>query len=196
MVAPVFILTRTFAISALFVGAFPITYAAPIPSEAASLSSVVLPRFCRQQGCLYALPGSNSDSPDATADPVATPPPLSTDASSSALQVIDLLISALKAAASSLRLSSAASKANVAVAATSAPIADAAADPAIDDGIAAVIGALADAVDAPAEDVPPSSLPELPVANADADNDASVPAVEVVGFSTMKSTEFDNPALV
>ncbi|KAI0359547.1 hypothetical protein OH77DRAFT_1517958 [Trametes cingulata] len=73
-----FILTRTFAISALFVGAFPITDAAPVPAPVPSLLDTVLifasrqkhnqpspadvfppafvaqvaKRSCRQQGCL------------------------------------------------------------------------------------------------------------------------------------------------
>ncbi|KAI0369040.1 hypothetical protein BV20DRAFT_1053562 [Pilatotrama ljubarskyi] len=88
-----FILTRAFAISALFVGAFPITHAAPVPAPAPSVLDTVLifasrqkhspppaadllpptlvaqaaKRSCQQQGCLddEAAPSAASKRADA-----------------------------------------------------------------------------------------------------------------------------------
>ncbi|KAI0695210.1 hypothetical protein C8T65DRAFT_48486 [Cerioporus squamosus] len=115
---PTFILTRTFAISALFVGAFPISYAAPIPN-AASPSMVRLrfsgsavctnppfqrfaARGCRQMGCLYALPtGSSDSSDDPTSSNITTTLSIPPGGfSQESMQVIDFLISALTAARS------------------------------------------------------------------------------------------------
>ncbi|THH33043.1 hypothetical protein EUX98_g1123 [Antrodiella citrinella] len=60
--APVFILTRAFAISALFVGALPTVWSAPVP---------VQPRFlgaCREMGCFFAeASGSAAITPSVTA---------------------------------------------------------------------------------------------------------------------------------
>ncbi|TFK92020.1 hypothetical protein K466DRAFT_573343 [Polyporus arcularius HHB13444] len=95
---PTFILTRTFAISALFVGAFPVSYAAPIPN-AASPSLHLAARGCRQMGCLYALPtGSSDTSDDASITPTLQIPP--GGFSQESMQVIDFLISALTSARS------------------------------------------------------------------------------------------------
>ncbi|KAI0753173.1 hypothetical protein C8Q80DRAFT_497630 [Daedaleopsis nitida] len=87
---PTFILTRTFAISALFVGAFPTSYAAPIPNS-------IAPRGCRQMSCLYALPGANADASDAAAN-TTFPPSLQIPTggfSQESMQMLDLVISAL-----------------------------------------------------------------------------------------------------
>lgn len=98
---PTFILTRTFAISALFVGAFPVSYAAPIPN-AASPSMRFAARGCRQMGCLYALPtGSSDSSDDPTSSNITTTLSIPPGGfSQESMQVIDFLISALTAARS------------------------------------------------------------------------------------------------
>ncbi|KAI0629439.1 hypothetical protein C8Q77DRAFT_1065208 [Trametes polyzona] len=184
MVAPMFILTRTFAISALFVGAFPVTYAAPIPTEVATSASIHVPRWCRQMGCLYALPEGSSDSSDtgdATNATAATSLSPSADASTSALQILDLLVSALQSAASSLRQSSSTKTASTSLDAKIPSVAETSA--ADGDVFAAVAAAIASVASPPAQiadgEVTPSSDKE----------EASVPAVEVVGFSTISSTE-------
>ncbi|PIL33612.1 hypothetical protein GSI_04235 [Ganoderma sinense ZZ0214-1] len=91
-----FILTRTFAISALAVGAFPITYAAPIqrPEIVVHQMRGNYPRGCRLMGCLYALPTGT--------DTATTETTTSTPSSDDSLGVIDLLISALTSARNSL----------------------------------------------------------------------------------------------
>ncbi|KAI8978313.1 hypothetical protein BD414DRAFT_509384 [Trametes punicea] len=190
MVAPMFILTRSFAICAMFLGAFPLTYAVPIPTAVST--SVLEPRYCRLVGCLYALPeGTTSDEDSSnSSDPSPTS---SLDASSSALQVIDLLISALQAAASTLNDQ-----------ASSAPLASST-DDAIDtaipaiidsplpteaDPLSAVIGAVVDAApleDAAEYDPPvnptgsPTSVPASEAFSSDAEDGSDLPAVEVVG---------------
>ncbi|RPD57972.1 hypothetical protein L226DRAFT_525944 [Lentinus tigrinus ALCF2SS1-7] len=105
--APTFILTRAFAISALFVGAFPVSYAAPIPS-AASPSVRIAARGCRQMGCLYALPTGNTDtSDDASSTSITTTLSIPPGGfSQESMQVIDFLISALSAARSAATNSS------------------------------------------------------------------------------------------
>ncbi|KAL1938507.1 hypothetical protein VTO73DRAFT_11530 [Trametes versicolor] len=180
MVAPTFILTRTFAISALFVGAFPVTYAAPVLTKAAAISSHLEPRFCRAMGCLYALP--DADSSDAASNTTSTAAVTPSADASSALQVIDLLISALQSAASSLRQSSTAQTAISSVNAA-VPAAVDAAEPVETDSLAAAIAAIA-ATAAPAIEAP----------SVDAQEDAPTPAVEVVGFSTVASTDVDTTA--
>ncbi|KAI0767147.1 hypothetical protein C8Q74DRAFT_1369983 [Fomes fomentarius] len=97
---PTFILTRTFAISALFVGAFPVAYAAPIPNTA---SAGIAPRGCRQMSCLYALPTGNTDTSNASSSSAATFPALQIPQggfSQESMQMLDFLISALTSARS------------------------------------------------------------------------------------------------
>ncbi|KAI0828001.1 hypothetical protein BC628DRAFT_1409508 [Trametes gibbosa] len=169
MVATTFILTRAFAISALFVGAFPLAYAAPVPTRAVASGSVVLPRFCRQMGCLYALPEGATDS--ANTSDTATTTPISTETSSSALQVIDLLISALQSAASSIQQSASLPTTDTMVAA----VAPASADTTSSGTLAAVVEAAAEAA---AASIPTSS-----------EGATAQPAVEVVGLSTIESAD-------
>lgn len=64
---PTFILTRTFAISALLFGAFNIVYAAPVPSV---IDTVMLYRDCRQPGCMDAVSPSASTAVSAPAGDV------------------------------------------------------------------------------------------------------------------------------
>ncbi|CDO74709.1 hypothetical protein BN946_scf184847.g17 [Trametes cinnabarina] len=191
MVASIFILTRAFAISAMFVGAFRMTHAAPVPS---SVTKSISPRWCRQVGCLYALPeGSTSEAnSSASSSPLASP---SSDASSSTLQVIDILISALQSAASTLREQSSTSLAPPDTSTVDSTIPTDVDYPAsVEDGtLAPVIGEVADAMvseDATDSAVPttptddPLSTPE-PVPPSTATEDAAPsPAVEVVGYST------------
>ncbi|KAI0645156.1 hypothetical protein C8Q79DRAFT_755708 [Trametes meyenii] len=204
---PTFILTRTFAISALFVGAFPVTYAAPIPSPAYMGTSAVIPRSCRQMGCLYALPTSNTantNSPTTTGDTTAAPDSASpSSVSTSALQVIDLLISALQNAASSLRDQAAISTAqssDLAVGdAIPANIEDGATPP-TESTLAAVIESAVNAVSPaglshPVEDAPSTptddAVAESPSVPSDSEGSSAVPAVEVVGFSTVNREDSD-----
>ncbi|KAI0741025.1 hypothetical protein C8Q76DRAFT_209509 [Earliella scabrosa] len=99
--APTFILTRTFAISALFVGAFPVSYAAPIPNPAAS-SMRLSPRGCRIMGCLVALPSGTATESDASTS-ATVPPALQIPPggfSQESMQMLDFIISALTSARS------------------------------------------------------------------------------------------------
>ncbi|KAI0707194.1 hypothetical protein C8Q76DRAFT_800545 [Earliella scabrosa] len=100
--APTFILTRTFAISALFVGAFPVSYAAPIPNAAASSMQRLSPRGCRIMGCLVALPSESTTesnaSTSATVPPALQLPP--GGFSQESMQMLDFIISALTSARS------------------------------------------------------------------------------------------------
>ncbi|KAI0326342.1 hypothetical protein GY45DRAFT_120196 [Cubamyces sp. BRFM 1775] len=58
-----FILTRTFAISALLVGAFSSAYAAPVVSPRNSVDTTNHgKRWCRQMGCLVEIPPEASSS--------------------------------------------------------------------------------------------------------------------------------------
>ncbi|KAL7277731.1 hypothetical protein ACG7TL_008669 [Trametes sanguinea] len=193
MVAPMFILTRTFAISAMFVGAFPVTYAAPVPTAAAKSIS---PRWCRQMGCLYAIPEASTSAANSTNSSID---PSSSPASSSALQVIDILISALQSAASTLREQSSSSLPSPANDAADLP------ESVEDDTLAAVIGSVVDAMtseDAPNSDVASSSMddtvgtPESDTPVVATEEPASPPAVEVVGYSTVNSAEVDAPPSV
>ncbi|KAH9855949.1 hypothetical protein C2E23DRAFT_882705 [Lenzites betulinus] len=106
MVATPFIRTGTFAVVAVFVGAFQSAYAAPVPTDAAVSESPILRRFCWQLSCLYAAP---SEDTSGLSDGV------SAEASSSALQVINLLISALQSAGDSIQKSSSAQATNTTV---------------------------------------------------------------------------------
>ncbi|KAL1948198.1 hypothetical protein VTO73DRAFT_12273 [Trametes versicolor] len=99
MIRPAFILTCAFIISALFLddAVSPVAHAAPLPPKATVAYSALELRSCSKLGCLYAVPdtdASNDDNTTATVSPSAD--------ASSALQVIDLLISAMESAASSL----------------------------------------------------------------------------------------------
>ncbi|KAI9062441.1 hypothetical protein FKP32DRAFT_1574242 [Trametes sanguinea] len=165
MVAPMFILTRTFAISAMFVGAFPVTYAAPVPTVVVKSIS---PRWCRQVGCLYAIPESTTSGTSSTNTSLV---PSSSSASSSALQVIDILISALQSAASTLREQSSSSLPSPANDAADLP------ESMEDDTLAAVIST-DESISTPED----TSM----VASEDP---SSPPAVEVVGYSTVDSAE-------
>ncbi|EIW54390.1 uncharacterized protein TRAVEDRAFT_52095 [Trametes versicolor FP-101664 SS1] len=63
-----FILTRTFAISALFVGAvLPFAIAAPLPSPEVVRSFSFDKRFCRQMSCLFEVPTDTTDGPSTEA---------------------------------------------------------------------------------------------------------------------------------
>ncbi|OBZ69564.1 hypothetical protein A0H81_10262 [Grifola frondosa] len=70
----IFILTRAVAISALFVGAFPLTHAAPIPERAPAHLSV---RSCASESCRFAeqapaeLPATTLSAAAALTSPVA-----------------------------------------------------------------------------------------------------------------------------
>ncbi|KZT72266.1 hypothetical protein DAEQUDRAFT_763009 [Daedalea quercina L-15889] len=62
-----FILTRTFAICALIVGALPLAQAAPIDS--AAVAEHIGERNCRILGCLrFVLPHDNTSTADSTVD--------------------------------------------------------------------------------------------------------------------------------
>ncbi|EJF60746.1 hypothetical protein DICSQDRAFT_161931 [Dichomitus squalens LYAD-421 SS1] len=97
-----FILTRSFAISALVVGAFPVAYAAPVPKVVVHEARHD-PRGCRLMGCLYALPTGQEDTNATNSASVTTS---QTTLSTDSLQVIDFLISTLTSARNSLSSSS------------------------------------------------------------------------------------------
>ncbi|KAI0774823.1 hypothetical protein BD413DRAFT_603405 [Trametes elegans] len=189
MVAPIFILTRTFAISAMFVGAFPVAYGAPVPSE--SGVSRLDPRSCRQMGCL-----------DASSDTSLASPSSATTDTDSAIQVIDFLISALRSAASDINQKSSSS---------SAPSTNTAVDAALPSSFdtvdstedeSTVAGAIIDAVIAAVqsgtladEDGSTSStagvLATDKTLSSGVEDSPSSPAVDVVGFSTVSESEVD-----
>ncbi|KAI0663948.1 hypothetical protein C8Q70DRAFT_1049489 [Cubamyces menziesii] len=207
MVAPMFILTCTFAISAMFVGAFTVTHAAPVPTAAAVAKSVISPRWCRQMGCLYALPEANSGSANSSdSSSATTQAPLPSDGSSAALQVIDLLISALQSVASTMReqssdLSSLPSSSAAALD-SSLPSAAESSESAEDEAIAADVAAIAKATqaeaiseEAPSTDFEEASSPSavaVDTLDTDAESESQPPAVEVVGYSTVASTDVDS----
>ncbi|KAI0669599.1 hypothetical protein C8Q78DRAFT_992696 [Trametes maxima] len=68
---PTFILTRTFAISALLSGAFSVAYAAPVASAADGIQVPYGKRSCRQMGCLFEVP-THSESTLESNIPTAT----------------------------------------------------------------------------------------------------------------------------
>ncbi|KAI0669603.1 hypothetical protein C8Q78DRAFT_188276 [Trametes maxima] len=202
---PTFILTRTFAISALFVGASPVAYAAPIPSPAYMGTSAVIPRSCRQMGCLYALPTGNTDSPTTTGGSTAAQGSTSS-ASTSALQVIDLLISALQGAASSLRDQAAiptTPSTDLAVGDTAS--ADGGATSPVGSTLVAAIESAVNAVNSAdslhtAGEIPSAATDDTvaasPSVSSDSEGSPVVPAVEVVGFSAVNREEVDHPSPV
>ncbi|KAI1791130.1 hypothetical protein LXA43DRAFT_1094742 [Ganoderma leucocontextum] len=145
-----FILTRSFAISALVASAFPVTYAAPIqrPNIVVHQARGNYPRGCRLMGCLYALPTGQNTNTAATES-------TSTPSSDDSLGVIDLLISALTSARNSL--------ASTSSTATNAVTVDAVVDPATSSA-EDLIESLASAAEA-------SSAPTVV--------ESAVPAVEV-----------------
>ncbi|KAH9935236.1 uncharacterized protein BXZ73DRAFT_76927 [Epithele typhae] len=92
---PTFILTRTFAISALVFGAFPVTYGAPVPASAA-----LERRQCHRMGCMIAVPNDTADTSNTngttTAFPETTTVPMSGDAMMAILTSLSSTIDALK----------------------------------------------------------------------------------------------------
>ncbi|OSC97305.1 hypothetical protein PYCCODRAFT_1481365 [Trametes coccinea BRFM310] len=56
----IFIITRAFAISALFAGVFQIASAAPVGSPQGVLAYNYGKRWCRQMGCLFEVPTSSA----------------------------------------------------------------------------------------------------------------------------------------
>ncbi|KAI0326357.1 hypothetical protein GY45DRAFT_1221445, partial [Cubamyces sp. BRFM 1775] len=183
MVAPMFILTRTFAISAMFVGAFTVTHAAPVPTAAVA-KSVIAPRWCRQMGCLYALPDANNGSANSSdSSSEAAQAPLPMDGSSAALQVIDLLISALQSVASTMREQSSdlsdLPSSSAAALDSALPSAAESSESEEDEAIAADVAAIAKAAQSEAVDT----------LSTDAESESQPPAVEVVGYSTVASTD-------
>ncbi|KAH9889409.1 hypothetical protein C8Q73DRAFT_793606 [Cubamyces lactineus] len=203
MVAPMFILTRTFAIFAMFVGAFTVTHAAPVPTAAVA-KSVISPRWCRQMGCLYALPEANSGSANTSdSSSAAAQAPLPSDGSSAALQVIDLLISALQSVASTMReqssdLSDLPSSSPAALDSALPPAAESS-ESAQDEVIAADVEAIAKAVqseavdeETPSIDFEEASSPSavaVDTLSTDVESESQPPSVEVVGYSTVASTD-------
>lgn len=154
-----FILTRTFAVSALVLGVFPLTYAAPIqrPEIVVHQMRGNYPRGCRMMGCLYALPtGTNT----ATTENTSTSTPSSDDS----LGVLDLLISVLTTARNSL--------ASTPSTATSAVTVDAVVDPA-SSSAEDLIESLASAAEASAAPIMPT-VEVTPVESEAASLDALV----------------------
>ncbi|KAI0724709.1 hypothetical protein C8Q72DRAFT_889664 [Fomitopsis betulina] len=86
-----FILTRTFAISALFVGAYDLAYAAPISGSGVAFEdadyAVAEARNCRTGGCLRSVPVEIVDFPNAPVVGRVEPEPRS---------ILDDVISRLK----------------------------------------------------------------------------------------------------
>ncbi|EPT00365.1 hypothetical protein FOMPIDRAFT_88323 [Fomitopsis schrenkii] len=76
-----FILTRTFAISALFVGTYDLVYAAPISGSGVAFEDtdhgVAEARNCRNGGCLRSVPVELVDFPDVPVVRGAEPEPRS-----------------------------------------------------------------------------------------------------------------------
>ncbi|KAI0645152.1 hypothetical protein C8Q79DRAFT_1011251 [Trametes meyenii] len=85
---PTFILTRTFAISALFAGAFSVAYAAPVASPVDGMQVLFVKRSCRQMGCLFEVPTHSESAPESNVSTATAVEPVDDSVPTAAVAVV------------------------------------------------------------------------------------------------------------